>query len=242
MWNDENKVYFSKNLEAMGLEATDDIINSFNIYSDMLVDWNKNINLTAITEDREIILKHFIDSLTILPYIDCKKGQKSIIDVGTGAGFPGIPLKIVEGNLKVTLLDSLEKRVNFLNAVIEKINLSNINYFHGRSEDFGRDKSFREQYDYCTARAVAKLPVLLEYCLPFVKVDGTFIAMKGSDIQEIDDSKKALSLLGGEISQVNKVFLPDENIERNIIIIKKVRHTSTLYPRKAGKPTKSPLI
>ncbi|HAA43494.1 MAG TPA: 16S rRNA (guanine(527)-N(7))-methyltransferase RsmG [Ruminiclostridium sp.] len=223
----------------INLEKED--IESFFKYKETLLKWNKNINLTAITDDRDIIIKHFIDSISVVPYIG--KDLKKVIDVGTGAGFPGIPLKIIEKDLNVTLLDSLEKRTKFLNEVIEKLDLKNIEVIHSRAEDKGVSGDFREKFDLALARAVANLPVLLEYCLPFVKTGGTFIAMKGSDIQEeLDNSKKALEILGGEIKDVIKFNLPSTDIKRNIIIIKKFRHTPTKYPRKSGKPSKAPLI
>lgn len=240
MWDDNLKNYFSQEIRGLNIELSNNNIDKFNIYSDMLKEWNEKINLTAITEDKEIILKHFIDSLTIAPYIE--NGNKKLIDVGTGAGFPGIPIKILMNDLEVTLLDSLDKRIKFLNEVISKLELNGISCIHGRAEDFGRDRLYREQFDYCTARAVAKLPVLLEYCLPFVKTGGIFIAMKGSDTREINESKRALDVLGGEIIDVKNTFLPEGNIERNIIIIRKVRQISTVYPRKAGRPTKDPII
>ncbi|AUG59111.1 16S rRNA (guanine(527)-N(7))-methyltransferase RsmG [Acetivibrio saccincola] len=223
----------------INLEKED--IESFFKYKETLLKWNKNINLTAITDDRDIIIKHFIDSISVVPYIG--KDLKKVIDVGTGAGFPGIPLKIIKKDLNVTLLDSLEKRTKFLNEVIEKLDLKNIEVIHSRAEDKGVSGDFREKFDLALARAVANLPVLLEYCLPFVKTGGTFIAMKGSDIQEeLDNSKKALEILGGEIKDVIKFNLPSTDIKRNIIIIKKFRHTPTKYPRKSGKPSKAPLI
>jgi len=215
-------------------------IDNFFKYKDTLLEWNKKINLTAIEDDREIIIKHFIDSITVAPFI--KKETKKIIDVGTGAGFPGIPLKIIMKNLDVTLLDSLEKRTKFLNEVINKLDLKDIRVIHSRAEDKGMSKDFREKFDLALARAVANLPVLLEYCLPFVKVGGTFIAMKGSNIEELDNSKNALKILGGEVKDVIQFNLPFTDIKRNIIIIKKFRHTPTKYPRKSGKPSKEPLI
>ncbi|QNU66974.1 16S rRNA (guanine(527)-N(7))-methyltransferase RsmG [Ruminiclostridium herbifermentans] len=223
-----------------GKEITDDQINQFTEYMELLKEWNKNINLTAIEDDREIIIKHFIDSLSILPYI--KDDCKTLIDVGTGAGFPGIPLKIANTNINITLLDSLEKRVKFLNEVIKVTNIGNITAVHGRAEDFGVNPNYREKYDIAVARAVANLPVLLEYCLPFVKINGIFIAMKGSNIEELNNSDKALDILGGKIEKIEKMELPFTNIERNVVVIRKFRHTPTKYPRKAGKPGKEPLI
>jgi len=215
-------------------------VNAFLKYMDMLKDWNKKINLTAIEEDRDIIIKHFLDSVSIIPYID--NNIKNLIDIGTGAGFPGIPVKICKGEVEVTLLDSLDKRIKFLNEVINILELPGISAVHGRAEDFGRDLQYREKFDCAVARAVANLPVLLEYCLPFVKTGGLFIAMKGSNIEEVDISSKALNSLGGEIENIYTLTLPFSDIKRNIITVRKLRQTPTKYPRKAGKPLKVPLV
>lgn len=209
-------------------------------YKDILMEWNEKMNLTAIEEDSDIIIKHYIDSLSILPHISNTEAR--VIDVGTGAGFPGIPMKIAYTNLNITLLDSLDKRVKFLNEVINSLKLAKISAVHGRAEDYGMKPDFREKFDISVARAVANLPVLLEYCLPFVKVDGIFIAMKGSNIEEVDASKKALDLLGAKIEDVKELTLPFSDIKRNIIIVRKLRQTPTKYPRKAGKPSKEPLL
>jgi len=221
------------------IELEENQIEKFFKYKDMLKEWNNKINLTAIEEDRDIIVKHFIDSLSILPYI--KNEQIDVIDVGTGAGFPGIPVKIVSSSVNVMLLDSLEKRIKFLNEVIRQLKLDAITTIHGRAEDFGANAKYREKFDIAVARAVASLPVLLEYCLPFVKVGGIFIAMKGSSLEEVSNSNKALELLGGEIQEIKEIVLPFSDAKRNIIIIKKFRHTLTKYPRKAGKPSRDPL-
>ncbi|NLD50879.1 MAG: 16S rRNA (guanine(527)-N(7))-methyltransferase RsmG [Clostridiaceae bacterium] len=215
-------------------------LDKFFKYKKILKEWNEKINLTAIEEDKEIILKHFIDSMSIAKYY--KNSDSKIIDVGTGAGFPGIVLKVVLPQLKVTLLDSLDKRVRFLNEVIQELDLEDIEAIHGRAEDKGMDSGYREKFDFACARAVANLPVLLEYCLPFVKVGGYFIAMKGSSTDEVDNSKKALDLLGGIIEEVKEFELPFCNIKRSVIVVRKFRQTSTRYPRKAGKPSKDPLI
>lgn len=215
-------------------------ISQFFLYKNILGEWNEKMNLTAIEEDRDVILKHFIDSFSILPLFVGRTG--SVIDVGTGAGFPGIPFKIMREDLQITLLDSLQKRVGFLQEVIDRLGLRSITAIHGRAEDKGVDKTLREGFDFAVARAVASLPVLLEYCLPFVKVDGLFIAMKGSNVEEVEASKKALQVLGGTIEQVQEITLPFTDMKRNIIIVRKFRHTPTNYPRKAGKPSKDPLM
>lgn len=209
------------------------------LYKTMLLEWNKKINLTAIEEDKEIVIKHFIDSFSILPHL---KNAQTMIDVGTGAGFPGIPVKIACPDIEVLLMDSLGKRVTFLNEVISKLNLRGITALHSRAEDAGTNKKLRESFDTAVARAVASLPVLLEYCLPLVKVGGIFIAMKGSDSSEAAESKKALDILGGKIEDIKEFTLPFSDIKRNIIIVRKFRQVPTGYPRKAGKPTKEPLI
>jgi len=212
-------------------------IENFYKYMNLLLEWNEKMNLTAITEPREVILKHFIDSLTISNLI--KQGQK-VIDVGTGAGFPGIPLSIIN-NENITLLDSLNKRIIFLEEVINKLELKNIKAVHARVEEFAKNKKEREMYDIATSRAVAPLNILLEYLLPLVKVGGKCICMKGSNTEEIEDAKNALNILGGEIEKINKITLPNSDITRNIIIVKKIKETPLKYPRKPGTPSKEPI-
>lgn len=211
----------------------------FEKYKDLLLEWNEKINLTAITEEDDIILKHFIDSMTILKYID---ENSSIVDVGTGAGFPGIPVKIANSSIDVTLVDSLNKRLIFLEEVIKNLNLEKIKTVHSRAEEFGQNKIYREKFDIATSRAVANLSVLVEYLLPLVKVGGKCICMKGSDIEEeLKNSKEAIKTLGGQIEQVEEFTLPDSDIKRNIIVIKKIKQTPNKYPRKPGVPSKNPL-
>ena len=204
----------------------------------MLLEWNEKINLTAIIEPREIILKHFVDSLTIAKYI---KDDEKLIDVGTGAGFPGIPLSIVKENTDIVLLDSLNKRINFLEEVKENLKLENITTIHGRAEEFGKNKKERETYDIATSRAVAPLNILLEYLLPLVKVGGRAICMKGSNIEEVENAKNALEILGGQIEKIEEITLPNSDIKRNIIIVEKVKNTPLKYPRKPGTPSKEPI-
>ena len=211
----------------------------FQKYKDLLLEWNNKINLTAITEENEIILKHFIDSCTILKYIE---DNQKIIDIGTGAGFPGIPLKIMNESLKITLVDSLNKRVNFLNEVISELKLENIEGIHSRAEDLGRDNNYREKYDVATSRAVANLSTLLEYLMPFVKVGGKCICMKGSNAEEeILNGKNAIKSLGGKLTKSEMFEIPNTTIKRQIIEIIKETRTDNKYPRKAGTPTKKPL-
>lgn len=221
-------------------EIDDNKIQKFYDYMNLLVEWNKKINLTAITKEKDIILKHFVDSLTVLKYI---KENKSIVDVGTGAGFPGIPLAIMNDSLKITLVDSLNKRINFLNEVCNKINLENINAIHARAEEFGQDNNYRESYDVAISRAVANLTVLAEYLLPLVKVGGKIICMKGPDIEEeLKQAKSAIDILGGKFERCDDFCLPKSDISRNIIIINKIKETPKKYPRKAGTPVKTPLF
>jgi 16S rRNA (guanine527-N7)-methyltransferase len=237
---DQLKNILVEGAESFSIHLNELQFSQFIEYKNTLKSWNQKINLTAIEDDKEIIIKHFIDSFSIYPHI---KGRgNNLIDIGTGAGFPGIPIKIVCQKLKVTLLDSLKKRVKFLDYIVNSLGLEEISSIHGRAEDYGNNSNFREKFDIVTARAVANLPVLLEYCLPLVKIGGIFVAMKGSNIDEISDSKKALKLLGGEINEVQELTLPFSDIKRNIIIVKKLRHTPTNYPRKAGKPSKEPLL
>jgi 16S rRNA (guanine527-N7)-methyltransferase len=232
----KNLLYHSA--QQFNIELGNDTIEAFLSYMSLLKEWNQKINLTAIEDDTEIIIKHFIDSLSIIHYIE---PGSSLIDIGTGAGFPGIPAKLVIKDIRLTLLDSLDKRVKFLNELTEMLMLKDVKTVHGRAEDFGMNHGYREAFKHATARAVAGLPVLLEYCLPFVQPGGTFIAMKGNAGEEIEKSKNALLILGGEIEKVEEVKLPSSDAVRNIIIIRKLRQTPTKYPRKAGKPSKEPL-
>ena len=205
----------------------------------LLLEWNKKINLTAITEPNEVILKHFVDSLTISKYIE---DDSTLVDVGTGAGFPGIPLKIIREDLEITLVDSLNKRINFLKEIIEEIELKNIKAIHSRAEEFGKNVKYREKFDYATSRAVANLSTLSEYLIPLVKIKGRIISMKGSEVkEELIDSKNAINVLGGKILKVDEFQLPSSDIKRNIIIIEKVKNTPNKYPRKAGTPAKDPI-
>lgn len=225
--------------KALNISLSEKQTENFYQYMELLLEWNEKINLTAITEPNDIILKHFIDSITINKYIE--KNAK-VLDIGTGAGFPGIPEKIIRYDLNVTLADSLNKRIIFLKDVIEKLKLDNIDAIHGRAEELANNKIYREIFDVVTSRAVAPLNILLEYMLPFVKLNGICICMKGSNIEEeIMMSKKALKELGGEIVKTDKFELPNTDILRNIIVIKKVKLTPNKYPRKAGTPSKDPI-
>ena len=225
--------------EAIGVLLDEAILEQFYEYKNLVIDWNEKINLTAITDDAEFIVKHFVDSLTINKYIE---KNKTIIDIGTGAGFPGIPLKILNKDNKIVLFDSLNKRLKVLEDIIEKIKLENIETLHGRAEETFKNKKYREMYDIAVSRAVAALNVLVELMLPAVKVGGICICMKGNNADiEIDEAKKAIKELGGEILKVEKIVLPELNLERNIVVIKKVKQTPKQYPRKPGTPQKSPI-
>lgn len=230
---------FVQRLKDFNIKINDEQIKKFMNYMNLLLEWNEKINLTAITQPEEVKLKHFVDSLTVLKYIN---DDDKVIDIGTGAGFPGIPLKIMKGNTKITLLDSLNKRINFLNIVIETLNLRNIQAIHGRAEEIARNKLYREKYDVAVSRAVANLSTLTEYMLPFVKVGGKCICMKGANVnEELERAQNAIKELGGEIERVDNFYLFDNDNERNIIVIKKVKETNPKYPRKAGTPSKEPL-
>lgn len=236
---EEFKKEMNINLKEIDLELTEKQLQNFYNFMNLLIEKNKVMNLTGITEPKEVILKHFIDSLTILKYID---KNSTVIDVGTGAGFPGLPIKIAEDTIEMTLLDSLNKRINFLNEVIESNELNKIHTIHGRAEDFGKDVKYREKFDIVTSRAVASLNVLLEYMLPFVKIGGKCICMKGSNCDdEIENAKNAIKILGGEKEKIEKFTLPNSDNNRTILIIKKVKKTERQYPRNAGIPTKKPL-
>ena len=208
-------------------------------YMKLLIEWNEKINLTAIVEPKEIVLKHFVDSLTISKYI---KENSYIADVGTGAGFPGIPLKILRADIKVVLVDSLNKRIKFLDEVINKLELTNIKTIHSRAEEFGQNKEYREKFDIVTSRAVANLATLSEYLLPLAKIEGKCLCMKGPDIEEeIKNGENAIEILGGTIENVYQFNLPQSDIKRTIIEIEKIKSTNPKYPRKAGTPAKEPL-
>lgn len=216
-------------------------IDKFMKYYEILIEKNKVMNLTTITEEKEVINKHFIDSLSLVRVCNLNK-KFSLTDVGTGAGFPGIPLKIVFPEIEILLIDSLNKRVNFLNEVIEELELKNIIAVHGRAEDYGRDKCYREKYDICVSRAVANLSSLAEYCMPFVKNGGQFIPYKAGNISaELEESKKAIYVLGGKIDIKDTFVLPYTDIERTLVVINKIRPTPSQYPRSAGKPSKDPI-
>ncbi|MCM1063221.1 MAG: 16S rRNA (guanine(527)-N(7))-methyltransferase RsmG [Eubacterium sp.] len=232
---------FIKDAGEFGISLTDPQIQQFIVYYEMLTEWNQFMNLTAITEYDEVMKKHFIDSISLCKAFDFSKNV-SCIDVGTGAGFPGLALKIAYPGLQVTLLDSLNKRIRFLEAVIDRLSLTGIRTIHGRAEDLARPGRLRESFDLCVSRAVANLSTLSEYCLPFVKKGGYFISYKSEKItEEMEAAQNAISILGGKVKGHVGFLLPDSDIYRNLFVIKKERETPKKYPRRAGLPGKEPL-
>lgn len=237
----ENREILINGLKELGMEISQDKLEKLAAFKDIMLEWNEKINLTAITEEREIFIKHFLDSATCISTNYIKEGMKTI-DVGTGAGFPGVPVKILMDGLKITLLDSLNKRVSYLNEVIRKLDLSETKAVHARAEEAGSSKEHRESYDIAMSRAVASMNVLCEYCLPFVKVGGFFLCQKGPDIkEELEEAATAIRVLGGEVKEIRGYKLPYSDIYHNIIIIEKIATTPTKYPRKPGKPAANPI-
>ena len=231
---------FNIGLKELGISLTDKQYNQFLKYYELLVEWNKVMNLTAITEFNEVVLKHFLDSLSLVK-VRRPLGER-LLDMGTGAGFPGIPLKIAFPELEVVLIDSLNKRINFLETVIHELELSEITAFHGRAEDYGHKDGFRECFDLCVSRAVAKLSVLSEYCLPYVKIGGYFIPYKSGKLEtEVREAENAVRILGASIEECEEFLLPGTDMERSLILIHKTKRTPGQYPRTAGKPTKEPI-
>ena len=232
---------FQKQLKELEIDLSEKQLQQLSEYYELLIRWNKVMNLTGLTEYGDVYEKHFLDSLSLVKVIDLQKTER-VIDIGTGAGFPGIPIKIAFPHLQITLLDSLKKRIGFLNEVVEKLGLEEVETIHGRAEDFARDKQYREVYDLGVSRAVADLSVLSEYCLPYVKTGGSFIAYKSDTAEEeIKKSEPAIQVLGGKIETVLKFQLPETEIGRSFVRIDKIEATSNKYPRKAGVPLKKPL-
>ena len=232
---------FKNGLQQLHIALSEKQMEQFLQYYELLVEKNKVMNLTAITEFDEVVEKHFLDSVSLTKQMDLHQPLK-VLDLGTGAGFPGIPLKIVFPELEITLMDSLNKRVLFLQDVISSLQLENIEAVHGRAEEAARNKKYRESFDLCVSRAVANISTLSEYCLPFVKIGGSFISYKSSTIDdELEDGKKGIAILGGKVKDVYKFTLPDSELQRSFVIIEKEKKTPKAYPRKAGTPSKEPL-
>lgn len=237
----EHKVLLQESCEKMGVSLTEEMASQFMTYLSLLLEWNEKMNLTAITDKKDVVQKHFVDCLSILPHLSLT-GQEKIIDVGTGAGFPGIPVKIACPEVEMTLLDSLQKRIGFLEEVGSQLGLSGVHYVHSRAEDGGQNPDYREQFDLCVSRAVANLAVLAEFCLPFVKVGGRLAALKGPDaLREIEEAQGALKKLGGKVAEVIDVEIPFTDLQHKLVIIEKTAPTPKAYPRKAGKINKNPL-
>lgn len=237
-----NVEQFKEELARQGYPLTDRQVEQFHCYFERLVEWNEKINLTAITEKEEVYLKHFYDSITVAFSHSLSDKAYHLCDVGSGAGFPSIPLKILFPNLKVTIVDSLNKRIKFLELLVEELELEDVSLYHDRAESFGQNTQFRESYDFVTARAVARLNVLAELCLPLVKESGYFLAMKAMRAdEEVTEAKKAISLLGGKWIEDTEIHLPETKDERHILVIQKVKKTPKKYPRKPGTPNKQPL-
>lgn len=233
------KVVLIAGAKEFGCELTNEQVDKFDIYMKRLKEKNKVMNLTAIDEDTDIIIKHFIDSISILPYINGENIK--LIDIGTGAGFPGLPIKIICNNINVTLVDAVNKKVNFINELINEIQLDRVQAIHARAEDLGVSDTYREKYDFVTARAVAGLSVLCEYCIPFLKVGGVFLAMKGGNLSKTETCEEAFNILGAKIEEIKEFNLPFTDNSRKIILIRKLRQTPSGYPRKAGKAINTPL-
>ncbi|MBD8916058.1 MAG: 16S rRNA (guanine(527)-N(7))-methyltransferase RsmG [Pseudobutyrivibrio sp.] len=232
---------FKNGLQQLHIALSEKQMEQFLQYYELLVEKNKVMNLTTITEFDEVVEKHFLDSVSLTQQLDLHQPLK-VLDLGTGAGFPGIPLKIVFPELEITLMDSLNKRVLFLQDVISSLQLENIEAVHGRAEEAARNKKYRESFDLCVSRAVANISTLSEYCLPFVKIGGSFISYKSSTIEdELEDGKKGIAILGGKVKDVYKFTLPDSELQRSFVIIEKEKKTPKAYPRKAGTPSKEPL-
>lgn len=244
MTETDKKNYLLESFSSIGVSLSAVQVSQFLLYDELLREWNQKMNLTSISEYEDVVWKHFVDSASVLrsSYVSRETWNANIIDVGTGAGFPGIPLKIVFPDCKLTLLDSLNKRVMFLDEVVKKCNLKKVFTVHGRAEDYGHDAKYREKYDICVSRAVAHLSTLTEYCLPFIKRGGYFVAYKADDIgQELQEASKAIKVFGGAYKHTETFTIKNNQISRNLIYIRKVNSTPKKYPRKAGTPNRKPI-
>lgn len=234
------KSYLLEMADKISISLSDEILSKFEIFYDLLIETNKSMNLTAITEMHDVVLKHFIDSISLLKFIDLS--NKKVIDVGTGAGFPGIPLAILCPDTEFVLMDSLNKRLKFIDNVVKECGLKNVSTIHGRAEDLGQDSKYREQFDFCVSRAVASLPVLLELCSPFVKVNGKFVSYKSEMLKdELVNAKRALSLLHCDLEEEFSYTIPDSDFFRVFAVFNKTGLLAKKYPRQAGKPKRNPL-
>ena len=237
----KNIEFFLNGLKQLHINPTDAMLEQFSLYFEMLIDWNERINLTSITDEKDVIIKHFLDSLLLVHSINLEK-VNSIIDIGTGAGFPGIPLKIIFPNMRLVLLDSVNKKVSFLEEVCKRLSLTNVKCLHGRAEDYAKDPIYREKFDLVVSRAVSNLSTLSEYCIPFVNMHGSFIAYKAVDYEfELEDAQHAMEELGGQVKKVDQLVIPNSDITRTYVCIEKCSVTPKYYPRKAGLPAKNPL-
>lgn len=238
-----NPEIFAEELTNYGFKLSSKQKEQFATYYNKLIEFNKKVNLTRITDKNEVYLKHFFDSITpLLEFSDLFKGEKSLCDVGAGAGFPSLPIKILCPDLSITIVDSLGKRLKFLDELVSDLSLDKVTLVHSRAEDAGQNKNLREKFDLVTGRAVARMSVLSEYCLPLAKVDGYLVALKGPKAQdELAEAKNAIEVLGGSVKEVKELTLPDTDDERTLIVVKKVKATPKKYPRQAGTPNRKPL-
>lgn len=237
----ENKNLLIDGLNQLNINPDSQMIDRFIEYYNLLIEWNKKMNLTAITDEKEVITKHFLDSVVLVKFMDMNK-VSTLFDIGTGAGFPGLPLKILYPHIKLSLLDSVNKKIQFLDEVVKKLSLTDVNCIHGRAEDYAREVNFREGFDLVVSRAVSNLSTLSEYCIPFVNNEGYFVSYKSADYEfEVNDAEHAIEVLGGKIESIKESKVPNADIHRSYILIKKIKNTPNQYPRKAGIPAKKPL-
>ncbi|MCK9217976.1 MAG: 16S rRNA (guanine(527)-N(7))-methyltransferase RsmG [Firmicutes bacterium] len=237
----EERIFLENGFKELNIRINKKSIDELLLFKDMLLEWNKKINLTSITDNQEIFIKHFLDSATCMATGYIRDGFE-VVDIGTGAGFPGLVLKILNNKINITLLDSLKKRTNYLENLVTNLGLKNVEIIHGRAEEYGNKEGYREKYDVALSRAVASINVLLEYCLPYIKEGGYFLCQKGPNFKdELKEAEKAIKVLGGKINEIKEFILPGSDIKRNIIVIEKIYKTPAKYPRKAGKPTSNPI-